>query len=177
MATSAHTTAPGGAKPPFPPFNKEYFASQAFWFAIAFVVLYLIIARLAIPQIGGTMAARNKRIADDFAEANALKGQSDAALAGYEKALGDARSRAQALANETRDKLNAEADRVRKVLEGNLNTKLAEAEKTIAGTKSSAMANIEAVATDTAIAIVERLTGTAPSAQTAQTAVAEVLKR
>ena len=63
------------------------------------------------------------------------------------------------------------------MLEGNLATKLADAEKTIAATKTSAMANIEAVATDTAIAIVERLIGTAPSAQAAQGAVAEVLKR
>ncbi len=101
-----------------------------------------------------------------IAEANALKEQSDAALAAYEKALADARGRAQALANETRDKLHAEAEQTRKVLEGKLNTKLADAEKTIAATKTSAMANIEAVAIDTAIAIVERLIGTAPSAQT-----------
>ncbi len=177
MATSAHTTAPGGAKPPFPPFNKEYFASQALWFAIAFVALYLIIARLAIPQIGGTIAARGKRVADDLAEANRLKEQSDAALATYEKSLADARIRAQALANETRDKLNAEAEQTRKTLEANLNVKLVEADKTIAATKQSAMANIESVAADTAIAIVERLIGTAPTAQAAQQAVAEVLKR
>ena len=177
MATSAHTSVPGGAKPPFPPFNKDYFASQFVWFAIFFVALYLIIAKLAIPQIGGIMAARSKHVADDLAEANSLKEQSDAALGAYEKALADARGRAQALANETRDKLNAEAEQTRKVLEGNLNTKLAEAEKTIASTKASAMANIEAAATDTAIAIVERLIGTAPSTQAAQQAVAEVLKR
>ncbi len=177
MATSAHTTAPGGAKPPFPPFNKEYFASQAIWFAIAFVTLYVIIAKLAIPQIGGIMAARSQRVADDLAEANRLKEQSDAALAAYEKALADARNRAQALANETRDKLNAEAEQLRKTIEGKLNAKLAEADKTIAATKTSAMSNIESVATDTAIAIVERLIGTAPSAKTAQDAVAQVLKR
>ena len=177
MATSAHTTAPGGAKPPFPPFNKEYFASQAVWFTIAFVVLYVIIAKLAIPQIGGIMAARSQRVADDLAEANRLKEQSDAALAAYEKSLADARNRAQTLANETRDKLNAEAEQLRKTIEGNLNVKLAEADKTIAATKSSAMSNIELVATDTAIAIVERLIGTAPSAKVAQDAVAQVLKR
>jgi F-type H+-transporting ATPase subunit b len=177
MATNAHTTAPGGPKAPFPPFNKEHFASQLVWFTIFFVALYLIIAKVAIPQIGGIMAARNKRIADDIAEANSLKTQSDAALAAYEKSLADARAGAQALASETRDKLHAEAEKTRKMLEGNLNTKLAEAEKTIAATKASAMANIEAVATDTAIAIVERLIGTAPGAKTAQDAVAEVLKR
>jgi F-type H+-transporting ATPase subunit b len=177
MATSAHTEVPGGAKPPFPPFNKEYFASQLVWFVIFFVALYLIIGRIAIPQIGGIMAARSKRIADDLAEANRLKEQSDAALAAYEKALADARSRAQTMANETRDKLNAEAEQARKALEATLNAKLAEAEKIIAGTKQSAMTNIEAVAADTAIAIVERLIGTAPDAKAAQAAVAEVLKR
>ena len=177
MATSAHTEVPGGAKPPFPPFNKEYFASQLVWFVIFFVALYLIIGRIAIPQIGGIMAARSKRIADDLAEANRLKEQSDAALAAYEKALADARSRAQTMANETRDKLNAEAEQARKALEATLNAKLAEAEKIIAGTKQSAMANIEAVATDTAVAIVERLIGTAPTRQAAQSAVADVLKR
>jgi F-type H+-transporting ATPase subunit b len=177
MATSAHTEVPGGPKAPFPPFNKEYFASQIFWFVVFFVALYLIISRLAIPQIGGIMEARARRIAGDLAEANRLKAESDAALAAYAKALADARNRAQAMANETRDKLNAEAERTRKRLENELNAKLAEAEKTIETTKKAAMTNIEAVATDIAIAIVERLIGIAPSAKTAQDAVADVLKR
>ena len=177
MATSAHTSVPGGAKPPFPPFNKEYFASQLIWFAIFFVALYLIIARIAIPQIGGIMAARSKHVADDLAEANRLKEQSDAALAAYEKALADARARAQTLANETRDRLNAEAEERRKALEAQLNVKLAEAEKTIAATKTAAMANVRGIAVETAAAIVERLIGTAPGPKVAEDAVAEVLKR
>ena len=177
MATSAQTSVPGGPKPPFPPFNKETFASQLLWFAIAFVALYLIISRLAIPRIGGIMAARSNRVAADLAEANRLKDQSDAALADYEKALTDARGRAQALANATRDKLNAEAEASRKRLEAQLNAKLSEAEKVIAATKTAAMANIEAVAVETAIAIVERLIGAAPAAKTSQDVVADVLKR
>src|SRR5262245_53197797 len=139
MATSAHTSVPGGAKPPFPPFNKEYFASQVVWFVIFFVALYVIIAKLAIPQIGGIMAARAKRVADDLAEANRLKSESDAALVAYEKSLSDARARAQATANEARDKFNAEAEQTRKTLEGSLSAKLADAEKQIAATKRSAM--------------------------------------
>jgi F-type H+-transporting ATPase subunit b len=123
------------------------------------------------------MEARSKRVADDIGEANKFKEQSDAALAAYEKSLADARNRAQAMANETRDKLNAEAEQTRKTLEAQLAAKLAEAEKTIAATKQAAMANVEAVASETAIAIVERLIGTAPSAQAAKTVVAEVLKK
>jgi F-type H+-transporting ATPase subunit b len=176
MATQAHTEHPGG-KPPFPPFNKETFASQIVWLVIFFVALYVIISKLAIPRLGGIIEARSERIDGDLAEAKKLKDQSDAALAGYEKSLADARGRAQALAAETRDKLNAEADATRKKLETELNARLAKAEATIAATKTSAMSNVQGIAIDTASAIVERLIGTAPAGSAVQAAVADALKR
>ena len=71
----------------------------------------------------------------------------------------------------------AEAEVARKELEAELNAQLAEAEQTIAATKTSAMANVQGIATDTAIAIVERLIGTAAAGAAAQAAVADVLKR
>ena len=176
MATSAHTEVPG-AKPQFPPFNKETFASQLVWFAIFFIALYVMIGRFAIPRIGGIIEARRGRVEGDLAEANRLKEQSDAALAAYEKSLADARTRAQALGNETREKLNAEADKARHELEAQLNAKLAEAEKIISATKTSAMSNVQGIAVETATAIVERLIGTAPSGSAVQAAVADALKR
>ena len=177
MATNTHTEHPGGGKPQFPPFNKETFASQLVWFVIFFVILYVLIGRFAIPRIGGIIEARRGRIEGDLAEANRLKEQSGEALSAYEKSLADARARAQALASETRDKLNAEADERRKALEGQLNGKLAEAEKTIATTKTAAMSNVRGIAVDTAAAIVERLIGTAPSGSAVEAAVADALKR
>jgi F-type H+-transporting ATPase subunit b len=176
MATNTHTEVPGGGKPQFPPFNKETFASQLLWFAIFFIALYAVIARLAIPRIGGIIAARGQRVADDLAEANRFKEQSDAALKAYEKSLADARARAQAMAGETRDKLNAEAEQSRRRLEGELNARLARAEEVIAATKTAAMVNVQGIAIDTASAIVERLIGTAPAGKTVENAVADVLK-
>jgi F-type H+-transporting ATPase subunit b len=177
MATGAHTEHPGGGKPQFPPFNKETFASQLVWLAIFFIALYVIISRIAIPRIGGIVEARRNHVENDLAEANRLKERSDAALKAYEKSLADARARAQALASETRDKLNAEAEAARRELEAELNARIAKAEEIIAATKVSAMANVHAIAVDTAVAIVERLIGTAPADGAAQAAVADVLKR
>jgi len=176
MATSAHTEVPGG-KAPFPPFQKDTFASQLVWFVIAFIALYVLIKKLAIPQIGGIIEARTGKIEGDLAQAAKLKEQSDAALKAYETSLADARGRAQTLAQETRDRLQAESDAKRKTLEGELNVKLAKAEETIAATKKAAMSNVEGIAIDTASAIVQRLIGTAPEAGAVKTAVAEVLKR
>jgi F-type H+-transporting ATPase subunit b len=177
MATEAHTEVHGGGKPQFPPFNKETFPSQLLWLVVFFVLLYVIISKLAIPRIGGIVEARRGRIDGDLAEANRLKTQSDEALKAYEKSLADARGRAQALASETRDRLNAEADASRKALESKLNAKLAEAEKTIATTKTAAMSNVKGIAVDTASAIVQRLIGAAPSGSAVEAAVTDALKR
>jgi F-type H+-transporting ATPase subunit b len=98
-------------------------------------------------------------------------------VASYEKALADARGRAQAIANETRDKQAAAAEATRKTVEADLNVKLADAEKSIAATKQAAMANVRSIAEDAARAIVERLIGSAPSDQAVAAAVADALKR
>ena len=176
MATKTHTEVPGGAKPQFPPFNKDTFASQLVWFAIFFVAIYVVVSRLAIPQIGGIIAARSERIAGDLGEAEKLKARSDAALEAYEKSLAEARERAQTLANQTRDRLNAQAEAARKRLEAELNAKLAAAESSIAATKTAAMANVRGIASDAAAAIVQRLIGTLPAAKAVDDAVASVLK-
>ena len=175
MAQNAHTEVP--PKGNFPPFQKETFASQLFWLAIVFIALYLLMANVALPRLGGILAARQKRIADDLAEAADQKKQSDAALAAYEQGLADARNRAQSAANQTRERLNAESEKARHALEAKLNIKLAAAEKTIAATKTAAMANVRGIATETAGAIVQRLTGITPVSSAVAAAVAGALKR
>src|SRR3954467_207421 len=162
--TSTEHVPAGEHKGGFPPFQKETFASQIVWLVITFVALYLLISRIAVPRIGGIIEQRSKRIEGDFADAQRAKADSEAALAAYEKALSDARGRAQAIGAEIRDKLNAEAEERRKTHEAKLNAQLAESEKAIAATKSAAMANVRGIAIDAASAIVERLIGTAPAA-------------
>ena len=176
MAIQANTEAHGGAKPQFPPFNKETFASQIFWFVITFVLLYLLMSRIALPRVGAIVDARSGKIAGDLADAQKLKDETDQAVAGYEKKLADARTNAQSIAGQTRDKLMGEAEERRKTLEAKLTDRLHEAEKTIAQTKTQAMSNVRGIATETASAIVERLIGTKPDTKTVGDAVDQSLK-
>jgi F-type H+-transporting ATPase subunit b len=176
MATqTAHSETPGGAHGAFPPFQRETFASQLIWFAIFFILLYLLMSRLALPRVGGILEARRSRIAADLAEAQKLKEESETALAGYEKALAEARARAQAIGNETRERFAAEAEAQRKALEGQLHARLVEAEKSVAATKTAAMANVRGIAVEAATAIVERLIGARPSPQVTEGAVDKTL--
>ena len=173
---TAHTEAEGGHKAAFPPFEKDTFASQLVWLLVAFVALYLIVSRIALPRVGSLLDARQKAIEGDLAEAQKLKDASDGALKAYESELASARSRAQAIGNETREKLNAAAEAERKTLEDRLSHKLAEAEKTIASTREAAMSNVRGIAADAAAAIVQRLTGLVPDGKSVNSAVDASLK-
>src|SRR5580704_17623951 len=103
----AHTEADGGHGGGFPPFDSSTFASQLVSLLIAFVALYLIVSKIALPRVGGVLDARAKAIEDDLAKAQELKDASDGALKAYETGLAEARARAQAIGTETREKLNA----------------------------------------------------------------------
>ncbi len=173
--TTAHTEADGGARA-FPPFEKSTFASQLVSLAVAFVALYLIVSRIALPRVGSVLDARQNKIDGDLAEAQKYRDQSDSAMKAYEAELAAARSRAQAISSETREKLNAQSEAERKTLEERLAHKLADAEKTIATTRSSAMSNVRGIAADAAASIVQRLTGTAPDKKSVESAVDASLK-
>jgi F-type H+-transporting ATPase subunit b len=173
---TAHTEAEGGHKGPFPPFQTETFASQLVSLAIAFAALYLIVSRIALPRVGGLLDARQNAIEGDLAAAQKLKDESDSALKAYESELAAARSRAQAIGAETREKLNAAAEAQRKTLEDQLSVKLADAEKTIASTREAAMSNVRGIAAEAAAAIVQRLTGIMPDGKAVDSAVDALLK-
>lgn len=172
---TAHSEAPAG-HPAFPPFQAEHFPSQLTWLAVSFVLLYVLMAKVALPRIAAIFAERSKRIGDDLKAAESLKVQSDAAHAAYERALADARGRAQAIAAETREQQAAAAEAINKRLEAELHERLAVAERSIAATRTAAMGNVGAIAAETASAIVERLIGKAPADHEVAAALSEGLK-
>ncbi len=173
---TAHTEAPGG-KTVFPPFQTQTFPSQIVWLAISFVLLYVLMAKVALPRIGAIFEERSKRISGDLKAAQGFKEQSDTAHTAYEKALADARGRAQSIANDMREKQAAESEALSKKLEAALHEKLAAAEKSIDATRTSAMGNVGTIATDTASAIVQRLIGQVPADHDVAAAVGDALKR
>lgn len=173
--TTTHTEVPAGGTR-FPPFNKSTFPSQLVSLAIAFVLLYVISSRIALPRVGRVLDARQSKIDGDLADAQAFKDESDAALKAYEGELAAARARAQAIGSETRDELNAQSEAERRNLEQQLAGKLADAEKKIAATRASAMSNVRSIAADATGAIVQRLTGTVPDRKSIDAAVDSSLK-
>lgn len=142
-----------------PQLNANDFAPQLFWLAVTFGALWFLMAKVALPKVGGVIEERSQRIQRDLDEAQRLKGETEKALADYETSLANARGRASGIAKEIRDKLAAEVDVERGKVEKQVATQLAQAEKRIVDMKARAMMEVGQIASDTAEAIVAELQG------------------
>ena len=151
-----HGAEKGGA---FPPFDPTYFASQLVWLAITFGIFYLIMSRVALPRIASILETRRDRISQDLDEAKRLQEESDAAHAAYEHELAEARNRAHQIAQEARDAAKTKANREREAVERDLAEQMAAAEAKIATIKDKALADVDAIAADTATMVVKELIG------------------
>jgi F-type H+-transporting ATPase subunit b len=169
MAIPAQTPAPAatqgevgheaGGGTNFPPFASETFPSQLLWLAISFGALYVFMAKRFLPKIGAAIQERKARLAKDLDDATAMQQRADAAAARHEKALGQARAKAQGLAQAARDRSAAESEAKRGALDDELAAKFAAAENQIATRRAEAMSSVDDIAREAAGAIVERLIG------------------
>ena len=87
-----------GPKKVFPPLDHTTFVPQLVWLALTFGLLYVLLKRFALPRVSEVIEERRERIDRDLAKAEALKVETEQALATYERAIGEARARANALA-------------------------------------------------------------------------------
>jgi F-type H+-transporting ATPase subunit b len=143
----------------FPPFDPTYMASQLFWLAITFGILYYVMSKVALPRIAGILEDRSMRIAQDLDEANRLKAETDEVIAAYEQELADARAKGNKIANSAKDEAAEAAAKKRADVEAGLDARLAEAETKIAGIRSQALGEVDTIAAETAETIVKSLVG------------------
>ena len=158
-----------------PQLDYHTFLPQIVWLAITFVILYILMSRVALPKVHEAIEGRRQRIAGDLGRAAALKDEAEAALAAYRKTLADARAAAQETLRQTGEKLAAEAAERQHQLAATLAEQVAAAERRIAAGRDQALGEIRGIAAEVGGAIVEKLTGAPPSATAMSSAVGRAM--
>ncbi|HYC74438.1 hypothetical protein [Brevundimonas sp.] len=154
-----------------PQFEFEWWAGQIVWLLLIFAVLYLLLSKVFLPRLRGVKDERAATIATAVEAARQVQaeaaGQAEIAKAEVEQARAASRATAAAAKARVTDEANARAVAEEAVV----NARIAEAEAAIGKTRDAAMTNVSAIASDTARAIVEKLTGQAATAAEADAAV------
>lgn len=161
-ASATHSSTEPAAHSAMPQLDLSTYAPQLFWLFVTFIVLYVLMKRLAIPQVGRAIQARRERLDTDLARAAELKAQAETVLANYEKAVATARAEAQSKLRETSERMAAEAAARQRALAETLTQQIEAAEQRIAQTKQQALAEVRGIAADVGRSIVEKLTGAPP---------------
>jgi len=163
-APDVHGEAAGG----LPQFDTSVWAGQIVYLLFLFFVLYLLIAKVFAPRLRRVMDARAETIATAVTTARQVQTEAADQAASAKADVEQARAESRRLAAEAKGRVAAESEARRAAEEAEVNTRIEAAEAQIAVTRDAAMANVGAIASDTAQAIVERLTGRpATAAETA----------
>jgi len=154
--TSGAAAAAGSGMPQL---NFHDFAPQLVWLAITFVVLYLVMSKLAVPLISDTLDKRQAKIQNDLDAAEKASEDTRALVAAYEKRLADAREEARRLQRERNEADSAAATARLAELGDKLNARIDEAERRIAGQRAQVIDGLEDMAHDIAADVYSKLTG------------------
>ena len=153
----------------------ETYASQIFWLLITFGIIYFGIARMMLPRVESTIDARNKKIADDLATAEAARAEAEQLEEGGDKELNAARSEAQAKTSEAKAKAAKATEKRLAEADAEIAAKMAAAEAELAKATAKAMASVETVASEAAADIVAKVSGMSVTAAVASKSVKAVM--
>lgn len=155
-----------------PQLDPQVFSPQLVWLAITFVVLYLLMARVALPRIGEVLEARQDKIAHDLDAAATLKTEAEAVLEEYEEAMAGARSDAQGLLAQAAEERAAEAAGRQAEFDAKIAGQLHDAEVRIAEARKAAIAHVGEVAGEVVRAATAKLIGVEPDDEAIKAALA-----
>lgn len=176
LASPAFAAGGDGSKGGMPQLNFESYGSQIFWLAVSLIALFFILKTIALPRIASGIEERSDAIEDDLDRAAEFRKKAEEAEAAYEKALADARAKSQEIAQATRDEIQKEVDAAVAKADAEIAARAAEGEKRIAEIQKSAMEAVEAVAIETAEAVVDAIAPDMADAKAVREAVSGLVK-
>lgn len=157
VLTADEVAAQGAHATGMPQLDPTIWPNLIFWLVVSIALLYFILSRVALPRLGAILAERQDAISNDLEMAALLRRRAEEAEAAYDKALADARDEANRIAEATRAEMNEELKALMAKAEAEIAARSAESEKRIDEIREGASRNVEEVARDTAVAIVEAL--------------------
>jgi F-type H+-transporting ATPase subunit b len=154
-----------------PQFEFQHWVGQIVYLVFLFAVLYFLIAKIFAPRMRRVFDERASTISTAVETARQVQAEAAGQAAEAKREVEEARAASRATATAAKTRVTDEANARAAAEEAVVSARIAEAEAAIGKTRDAAMANVSTIASDTAVAIVERLTGKAPTGAEAAAAV------
>lgn len=160
-----------------PQLDFSTYSPQIFWMAVIFAILFLVMSKKVLPDIGGVVNGRDTMIRSNLDEAEALKKQAEAIQAAYEKSLEQSRAEAMKAVQDVeaaaKKKMADQIEALRK--KADVETKAAE--ERVLKQKDKSMGDMAQVAAEVASVAAEKITGIGTDMQKARAIVDSIASK
>lgn len=157
-------------------FHNPLTLAQVVWGAVIFGTFYLLAANWGLPKVAAVLETRARTIAGDLEQARTSKMAADAAVAELDAARSRAYAQSQAAIALATQAAKTAAVAAAIAQDARLDAQLAASEAQIGQARETALGALRQVATETASAVVLRLTGGQIAELRVQSAVGELLR-
>ena len=142
-----------------PQLDPEYWASQIFWLIIVFLSIYLLIAKIFIPKIKGSIDMRQDKIRKDLEEAKIFKENAEKKLISYKKLIETANTDARKVISLSRQKLNEDLRIKKEEVQKKIDEEIMSAEKEIQKFKAEAAGKINIISEEIVSGLIKDIFG------------------
>ena len=160
-----------------PQLNPKYWASQAFWLILIFIILYISIAKFYLPKIKNNLDNRENKIKDDINDANKFKELSESKFKEYEKILADAKKEVIKIQIESKNILDKDIQSKKVAMEKEIENEISKAQKEIDELKKSSLKDIRNISENITSSIIENISGDKLNESSVKAAVDDVSKK
>jgi F-type H+-transporting ATPase subunit b len=140
-----------------PQLDISTWPSQLFWLVVLFTAGYILMAKFVTPRIGSVLEERRAKLDEDLGKARSASEDAARIRAEYEADLDAARTAAAETAKQAAAEVTKQAEASDAKIAKKLAEKVAKAEAKLATARSEAMANLNNVAAEAALAAVAQL--------------------
>jgi F-type H+-transporting ATPase subunit b len=154
-----------------PQLDPHSYASQLFWLAIFFVLVFVFLRFVGLPRVTSVMAERSRKIDGDLGAAELLRGQAAEAEKAYETTMASAHGEARQLLASTHEQNMAVLAERTRAAATDFDRKVGVAVQRIEAARAEALQGIREVAKGLAADITLKLSGRTPAAESVARAV------
>jgi len=160
-----------------PQLDPEFWASQAFWLILIFASLYLIMSKIFIPKIKGSLDNRDNKIKDDLDDAKNLNILATKKQKEYELTIENAKKEVQKIIFENKNKLQLDIQVKKNNFDKEIESEINKAQKEMLNLKKNSINDIARIAQEIASLIIENISGDKLNESSINAAISETSKK
>ena len=160
-----------------PQLDPTYWASQAFWLVLVFLILYIATSKVYLPKIKKNLDDRDNKIKEDLDNANRFKDESEKKLKEYETIILNAKKEVAKIHLESKNILDKDIQSKKAKMEKEIELEISKTQKEIIELKKKSINTIQNISTEIASNIIENISGDKLNESSIKATVEDVSKK